>query len=232
MQHKLLLLSLLLTCSRAFQFPAVQTIITVRKNNNNKKNHSKTRREDGKQLSQTMNSQDDDTVAAASAFVTTEQRQQMLRDILPNQQPQEGSPANTFTVSELQELQAALAIDTDSSSNQAAVAVGGAAKVDITSESWFQKPATAATQQYKDPVAFRQAVRQGIFQGPTNGVCPGRLQINLVVLPAGQVAFDFLLFCQRNSKACPLLEVCEGATTSFIPKQLATGADLRTDVPK
>jgi len=174
---------------------------------------------------------------APSEFVTTEQRQQMLRDILPNQQPQEGSPANTFTVSELQELQAALAIDGDSVANNqeagAAVAVGGGetAKVDITSESWFQKPAIT-TQQYKDPVAFRQAVRQGIFQGPTNGVCPGRLQINLVVLPAGQVAFDFLLFCQRNSKACPLLEVCEGATTSFIPKLLATGADLRTDVPK
>ena len=85
---------------------------------------------------------------------------------------------------------------------------------------------------YSDPVSFRLAVRQGLFQGPTNGVCPGRLQINLVVLPAGPLAFDFLLFCQRNSKACPLLEVCEGATTSFVPKKLATGADLRTDIPK
>ena len=85
---------------------------------------------------------------------------------------------------------------------------------------------------FANPVSFRLAVREGRFRGPTNGVCPGYLQINLVVVPAGPVAFDFLLFCQRNIKACPLLEVCEGAKTSFVPKKLATGADLRTDIPK
>lgn len=97
--------------------------------------------------------------------------------------------------------------------------------------------ATAGTlpspvKKYANPVSFRLAVREGRFRGPTNGVCPGYLQINLVVIPAGPVAFDFLLFCQRNRKACPLLEVCEGAKTSFVPKKLATGADLRTDIPK
>lgn len=169
-----------------------------------------------------------------------EQRMRLLRDILPASQPQEGSPANTFTVSELADLQAALAIDSTTTTDAAAAAD----KVGITAGTWFSEPNTDSESSaekkieepqnanYQDPVSFRQAVRKGLFQGPTNGVCPGRLQINLVVLPAGPIAFDFLLFCQRNSQACPLLEVCEGATTSFIPKQLATGADLRTDIPK
>jgi len=179
-----------------------------------------------------------------------DQRMQLLRDILPASQPQEGTPPNTFTVSELADLQAALAIDDTSSATTTKTTTEAASatanKVDITTETWFAEPSsnTAATFEekkieeplttvnYEDPVSFRQAVRKGLFQGPTNGVCPGRLQINLVVLPAGPIAFDFLLFCQRNSQSCPLLEVCEGATTSFIPKQLATGADLRTDIPK
>mmetsp|Transcript_54062 Transcript_54062/g.60354 ORF Transcript_54062/g.60354 Transcript_54062/m.60354 type:complete len:465 (+) Transcript_54062:246-1640(+) len=77
---------------------------------------------------------------------------------------------------------------------------------------------------------FRETVRRGEFITPTNGVCPGYLQCNLVVLPQGQIAFDFLLFCQRNPKACPLIEVCD--VGSPYPHIVAPGADLRTDVPK
>jgi uncharacterized protein YcsI (UPF0317 family) len=77
---------------------------------------------------------------------------------------------------------------------------------------------------------FRAKVRCGEFTGPTNGVCPGFLQCNLVVLPQGPFAFDFLLFCQRNPKACPLIEVCD--IGSPFPAGVALGADLRTDVPK
>jgi uncharacterized protein YcsI (UPF0317 family) len=62
---------------------------------------------------------------------------------------------------------------------------------------------------YTLPSTFRHDVRRGIFNGPTNNICPGYLQCNLVVLPADKsLAFDFLLFCQRNPQACPLLEVC------------------------
>ena len=43
------------------------------------------------------------------------------------------------------------------------------------------------------------------------------------------LAFDFLLFCQRNPKPCPLLEVVEAGDVE--PIQFAPGADLRTDVP-
>lgn len=88
--------------------------------------------------------------------------------------------------------------------------------------------------QTMQPRAFRAQVRQGLFTGPTNAVCPGFLQCNLVVLPANtKEAFDFLLFCQRNPQACPLLEVCTGiGKESTCPVALAPEADLRTDCPK
>ena len=78
---------------------------------------------------------------------------------------------------------------------------------------------------------FRECVvRPNLHTKPTNGVCPGYLQCNLVVLPQGQIAFDFLLFCQRNPKSCPLIEVCD--VGSPYPTGIAPGADLRTDIPK
>lgn len=57
----------------------------------------------------------------------------------------------------------------------------------------------------------------------------GYAQANLVILP-GKYAFDFLLFCQRNPKPCPLLEVLESGVhrTSF----LSSDADIRTDIPR
>ena len=60
-------------------------------------------------------------------------------------------------------------------------------------------------------------------------MAPGRVQANLVMLPK-DLAFDFLLFCQRNPKPCPLLEVVEAGSAE--PDQTAPGADLRTDVAK
>lgn len=63
---------------------------------------------------------------------------------------------------------------------------------------------------------------------PTPGLAPGFVQANLVVLPKDW-AFDFLLFCQRNPKPCPLLDVTEPGDPE--PKAVAPGADLRTDLP-
>jgi uncharacterized protein YcsI (UPF0317 family) len=62
---------------------------------------------------------------------------------------------------------------------------------------------------------------------PTAGLAPGFVQANLVVLPRA-LAFDFLLFTQRNPKPCPLLEVVEAGSAE--PRLMAPGADLRTDV--
>jgi uncharacterized protein YcsI (UPF0317 family) len=53
--------------------------------------------------------------------------------------------------------------------------------------------------------------------------------VNLVVLPR-DLAYDFLLFAQRNPKPCPVIEVTD--TGSPEPRLTAPGADLRTDIPK
>jgi uncharacterized protein YcsI (UPF0317 family) len=77
------------------------------------------------------------------------------------------------------------------------------------------------------PRALRARFARGELVGPTAGLAPGFVQANLVVLPR-EVAFDFLLFAQRNPKACPLLEVIEAGGTE--PRSMAPGADSRTDV--
>ncbi|MGQ9857566.1 MAG: putative hydro-lyase [Thermodesulfobacteriota bacterium] len=79
------------------------------------------------------------------------------------------------------------------------------------------------------PVEFRSMVRRGSWSRPTAGCCPGHTQANLVILPA-RYAFHFLLFCQRNPKACPVLEVVDEGL--WEPARTAPGADIRTDCPK
>jgi uncharacterized protein YcsI (UPF0317 family) len=76
--------------------------------------------------------------------------------------------------------------------------------------------------------ALRERVRRGEHTGPTAGLALGYVQANLVVLPR-DLAFDFLLFCQRNPKPCPLLDVTEPGRP--VPELCAPNADLRTDVP-
>ena len=78
------------------------------------------------------------------------------------------------------------------------------------------------------PADLRALFRTRELVRPTSGMAPGRVQANLVVLPKDQ-AFDFLLFCQRNPKPCPLLEVVEAGSSE--PATFAPGADLRTDLP-
>jgi uncharacterized protein YcsI (UPF0317 family) len=79
------------------------------------------------------------------------------------------------------------------------------------------------------PREVRQAIREARVTGITAGLCPGYVQANLAILPRAQ-AYDFLLFCQRNPQACPLIEVTD--TGSAEPVHTAPGADLRTDVAR
>ena len=79
-----------------------------------------------------------------------------------------------------------------------------------------------------EPVLVRGIIRNGNWPKPTPGLTPGSAQVNLAILPK-ELAFDFLLFCQRNPKPCPLLEVLEPG--QWEPKHTAPGADLRTDIP-
>ena len=75
----------------------------------------------------------------------------------------------------------------------------------------------------------RLACRQGEWTGPTAGLAPNYAQANLVILPR-EWAFDFLLFCQRNPRPCPLISVTEAG--SWQPSAVAGDVDLRTDLPK
>jgi uncharacterized protein YcsI (UPF0317 family) len=75
----------------------------------------------------------------------------------------------------------------------------------------------------------RKLARTGKLTEPTAGLAVGYEQANLVVVPR-DLAFDFMLFCRRNPRPCPLLDVTDAGNPE--PRLAAPGADLRTDVPR
>jgi uncharacterized protein YcsI (UPF0317 family) len=79
-----------------------------------------------------------------------------------------------------------------------------------------------------DLPAVRRAIRQGRWTSHTSGVGQDRVQGNVVILPEGD-ANDFLRYCQRNPKPCPLLAVSEPGQ-AMLPT-LGSDIDIRTDVP-
>lgn len=79
------------------------------------------------------------------------------------------------------------------------------------------------------PADVRTRIRAGEITGQTSGLCGGYAQANLAILPK-DLAFDFLLFTQRNRKPCPVLDVTEAG--SPVPRLTAPGADLRHDLPR
>lgn len=79
------------------------------------------------------------------------------------------------------------------------------------------------------PSEVRSLIRKGELVKPTSGMCKGHIQANLVIVHK-DLAFDFLLFAQRNPKPCPILDVTDVGDPE--PKLMAKGADLRYDIPK
>ncbi len=79
-----------------------------------------------------------------------------------------------------------------------------------------------------NPQMLRSEIAAGNYQGTTEGLAPGYMQANLVILPE-KLAFEFLLFCQRNPGACPVLEVCE---PGHFETRAVAEADIRTDFPR
>ena len=75
------------------------------------------------------------------------------------------------------------------------------------------------------PDEARARFRDGL-RVPTAGWCSGWTQANLIVVPRA-LAYDVLLFAQRNPVACPVLDVTEPGEVS---SALFAG-DLRTDLP-
>lgn len=78
-------------------------------------------------------------------------------------------------------------------------------------------------------VEVRAAIRTGSYDGHTAGLAAGKLQCNLAILPE-RFALDFLRFCQRNPKPCPLVGV--GDTGDPTLPTLGGDIDIRTDVAR
>ncbi len=74
----------------------------------------------------------------------------------------------------------------------------------------------------------RQAIRTGAYRAHTAGLGSGRLQANIAILPERQ-ALDFMRYCQRNPKPCPLTGVSD--TGNPMMRTLGRDIDIRTDVP-
>jgi uncharacterized protein YcsI (UPF0317 family) len=74
-----------------------------------------------------------------------------------------------------------------------------------------------------------QQIRNNEYSGATSELACGFVLAHLVILP-GEYALDFLKFCVRNPKLCPILEITEAGDPG--PMVAARNADLRIDVPE
>ncbi len=78
-----------------------------------------------------------------------------------------------------------------------------------------------------DPREVRRRIRAGDYRGHTGALAKGYVQANLAILPE-DYADEFLRFCQRNPKPCPLLAVSEPGDPRL--PELAEDLDIRTDL--
>jgi uncharacterized protein YcsI (UPF0317 family) len=90
-------------------------------------------------------------------------------------------------------------------------------------------PAMFGPASERSPAVVRRVIRAGGWSEHTSGLVPERVQGNVVILPAAY-AGDFLRYCQRNPKPCPLLAVSEPG--DFRLPTLGADVDIRSDVPR
>ncbi|MFM2450283.1 MAG: hypothetical protein RIS44_2733 [Pseudomonadota bacterium] len=76
---------------------------------------------------------------------------------------------------------------------------------------------------------IRAPIREGTWTSHTSGLSQDLVQGNVVILPQA-LATDFLRYCQRNPKPCPLLAVSEPGDP-MLPT-LGRDIDIRSDVPR
>ena len=79
------------------------------------------------------------------------------------------------------------------------------------------------------PLAARKAIRSHGFTGYTAGIAPGYVQANVCILPRA-FAEDFLLYCQRNPRPCPLIARSDAGDPRL--PALGENLDIRTDIPR
>ncbi|MGB0901517.1 putative hydro-lyase [Halocynthiibacter sp.] len=89
-------------------------------------------------------------------------------------------------------------------------------------------PVTYETLLNSDLPSLRKAVRFGKYTAHTAGLGRGLLQANLAIL-SKSYALDFMRYCQRNPKPCPLTGVSD--TGNPLMFTLGHDIDIRTDVP-
>ena len=89
-------------------------------------------------------------------------------------------------------------------------------------------PAAAPGPDDGSPRAWRRRIRSGAHAGHTAGLAPGYLQGNLAIVPE-PLSRDFLLYCHRNPKPCPLIGVSDPGDRR-VPV-LGEDLDLATDLP-
>jgi uncharacterized protein YcsI (UPF0317 family) len=75
----------------------------------------------------------------------------------------------------------------------------------------------------------RTAIREGRWTSHTSGLADDHVQGNVVILPQA-LANEFLRYCQRNPKPCPVLAVSEPGDPTL--PTLGADIDIRTDVPR
>lgn len=76
---------------------------------------------------------------------------------------------------------------------------------------------------------LRQLIRSNTYTGSTSGLASGYLQANLVILPK-EWANDFLLFCQRNPVACPLIGMTDPGEKHL--SDIGLDIDISLDTPE
>ncbi len=81
---------------------------------------------------------------------------------------------------------------------------------------------------HQDLGCVRAEIRSGQYTGHTAGLGGRTLQANLAILPVSH-ALDFMRFCQRNPKPCPIVGVSD--TGNPMVSTLGEDIDIRTDVP-
>ena len=79
---------------------------------------------------------------------------------------------------------------------------------------------------HTNPHDVRLKIRAGEITTQTSGMCLGYAQANLAVLPK-DLAYDFLLFAQHNTKPCPILEVTD-VGSPYLKKSPRTAISRRT----
>ncbi|TKB44086.1 putative hydro-lyase [Thalassotalea mangrovi] len=95
----------------------------------------------------------------------------------------------------------------------------------------MSEPKTANTlNALSSPRDVRQAIRNDLFRSHTSGLAKGYVQCNLVILEQ-ELAADFLLFCQKNPKPCPLVAMSDAPGNPRI-SGAGKDVDIRSDVPQ